>query len=160
MLSQNQIDAYNENGYLAIENVLSKDELKALHTVTDEYVEQSRRVTESNDIFDLEPGHTPESPKLRRIKKPAVAHPVYGQTMRHSGALDIISQLIGPNIRAIGHKLNMKSGEFGSPVEWHQDWAFFPHTNNNVLAIGICLDDMTEANGCLMVSHRKLKWPK
>jgi ectoine hydroxylase-related dioxygenase (phytanoyl-CoA dioxygenase family) len=77
--------------------------------------------------------------------------------MRHEGALDILAQLIGPNIRAIGHKLNMKSGSFGSPVEWHQDWAFFPHTNNNVLAIGICLDDMTEANGCLMVmpgSHK------
>lgn len=33
--------------------------------------------------------------------------------------LDIIAQLIGLNIRAIGHKLNRKSGEFGSSVEWY-----------------------------------------
>ena len=157
MLTQNQIDSYNENGYLAVENVLSSDELESLCTVTDDYVEQSRKITESDDIFDLEPGHTAVSPKLRRIKKPASHHPLYDATMRHAGSLDIISQLIGPDIRAIGAKLNMKSGEYGSPVEWHQDWAFFPHTNNNVLAIGICLDDMTEANGCLMVmpgSHK------
>lgn len=157
MLTQDQIDFYNENGFLAVENVLTDDELEALRQVTDDYVEQSRSVTESDDVFDLEPGHSPESPKLRRIKGPAAQHELYASTMRHEGALNILAQLIGPNIRAIGHKLNMKSGAFGSPVEWHQDWAFFPHTNNNVLAIGICLDDMTEANGCLMVmpgSHK------
>ena len=157
MLTQAQIDSYHVNGYLAVKNVLSDDELESLRQVTDDYVEQSRQVTKSDSIFDLEPGHTPESPKLRRIKQPASQHPIYGDTMRHAGALDILAQLIGPNIRAIGNKLNMKSGAFGSPVEWHQDWAFFPHTNNDVLAIGICLDDMTEANGCLMVmpgSHK------
>ena len=157
MLTQAEIDSYNENGYLAVESVLTDEELESLRQVTEDYVEQSRQVTESDNIFDLEPGHTPESPKLRRIKQPASQHPVYGETMRHAGVLDILAQLIGPNIRAIGNKLNMKSGAYGSPVEWHQDWAFFPHTNNDVLAIGICLDDMTEANGCLMVrpgSHK------
>lgn len=157
MLTQAEIDSYKENGYLAVESVLADEELESLRQVTEDYVEQSRQVTESDNIFDLEPGHTPESPKLRRIKQPASQHPIYGDTMRHAGILDILAQLIGPNIRAIGNKLNMKSGAYGSPVEWHQDWAFFPHTNNDVLAIGICLDDMTEANGCLMVmpgSHK------
>ena len=37
----------------------------------------------------------------------------------------------------------MKSGEFGSPVHWHQDWAFYPHTNDDVLAVGLAIDDMT-----------------
>ena len=51
----------------------------------------------------------------------------------------------------------MKSGGFGSPVEWHQDWAFYPHTNQDVLAVGILLDDMDADNGPLMMapsSHR------
>ena len=157
MLSQNEIDSYNKNGYLAVTNVLNAAELETLRHVTDAYVEQSRQIRENDEIFDLEPGHTPDSPKLRRIKKPAHVHPVYKKTMSHPVILDIIAQLIGPDICAIGHKLNMKSGGFGSQVEWHQDWAFFPHTNNNVLAIGLCLDDMTEANGCLMAipqSHK------
>ena len=46
----------------------------------------------------------------------------------------------------------MKSGEFGSPVEWHQDWAFYPHTNDDLLAVGVCIDDMNETNGCLLSS--------
>ena len=45
----------------------------------------------------------------------------------------------------------MKSAGYGSPVEWHQDWAFYPHTNDDVLATGIYLDDCDLANGPLMV---------
>ena len=51
----------------------------------------------------------------------------------------------------------MKSGEFGSPVHWHQDWAFYPHTNDDILAVGVAIDDMTRENGCLLAipeSHR------
>ena len=71
--------------------------------------------------------------------------------------MEIVSRLIGPNIRCNGQKLNMKSAEFGSPVEWHQDWAFYPHTNDDLLAVGIAIDAMTSENGCLMAipgSHR------
>ena len=44
----------------------------------------------------------------------------------------------------------MKSGGFGSPVEWHQDWAWYPFTNDDLLAVGVCMDDMMEENGCLL----------
>jgi phytanoyl-CoA hydroxylase len=46
----------------------------------------------------------------------------------------------------------MKSAVYGSPVEWHQDWAFYPHTNDDLLAIGVMLDDMDTENGPLLVS--------
>jgi hypothetical protein len=48
-------------------------------------------------------------------------------------------------------KLNMKSAGFGAPVEWHQDWAFYPHTNDDLAAVGIMLDDMTMENGAMLV---------
>ena len=38
-------------------------------------------------------------------------------------------------------KLNMKSAGYGAPVEWHQDWAFYPHTNDDLAAVGIMIDD-------------------
>src|SRR3546814_12432932 len=51
----------------------------------------------------------------------------------------------------------MKSAGYGAAVEWHQDWAFYPHTNDDILAVGVIIDDMSEENGPLMVfpgSHR------
>ncbi len=151
MLTQEQIDLYNENGYIGVEAVLSEEEVAALRRVTDEFVDKSREVVEHNDIFDLEPGHSPTSPRVRRIKNPCLYHTIYDQTLRHPNILGIVAQLIGSGIRYNGHKLNMKYPEFGSPVEWHQDWAFYPHTNDDLLAVGVVIDDMTVENGALMV---------
>ena len=70
MLSAAQVEAYNRNGYLAIENVLTRAELEELRRLTDEFVEKSRNVTANDAIFDLEAGHSATSPSLRRIKHP------------------------------------------------------------------------------------------
>lgn len=159
MLSQDQIDSYNKNGYLGVENVLDASEIDALRKTTDEFVEKSRAVTEHTDVFDLEPTHTPEAPKLRRLKSPILHHEVYRNTLHHAGILEIVSQLIGYGLRCNGNKLNMKLPEVGSPVEWHQDWAFYPHSNDDLLAVGVCIDDMTVENGALLVVPGSHKGP-
>jgi ectoine hydroxylase-related dioxygenase (phytanoyl-CoA dioxygenase family) len=157
MLTQKQIDFYNEFGYIGVEGVLSNDEIADLRRVTDEFVEKSRAVTENDAVFDLEPGHSAENPRLRRLKDPIKQHPVYMDTLHHPKIVQIVSQLIGFGLRSNGNKLNMKYAQFGSPVEWHQDWAFYPHTNDDLLAVGVCIDAMTMENGALLVipgSHR------
>ena len=100
------------------------------------------------------PGTRPKIPKLRRLKSPILLHEVYRNTLHHEKILGIVSQLIGYGLRCNGNKLNMKQPGYGSPVEWHQDWAFYPHTNDDLLAVGIVLDDMTEENGPLLVIPR------
>ena len=157
MLSSQEVEFYRENGYLGVENVLSREELEVMRGVIEEFVEKSRSVTQSDSVYDLEPGHTSENPLLRRLKEPIKQHEVFTQTLHHKKILEIVSQLIGPDLRCNGDKLNMKLAEFGSPVEWHQDWAFYPHTNDDLLAVGIAIDEMTEENGCLLVvqgSHK------
>lgn len=158
VLTQQQIDYYHEHGYVTVNDVISGDELAALRRVTDEMVEKARTLTESDDEFGLEPGHTFEDPRVQRVKRPSLHHETYASALHHDGILDIVSQLIGPGIRYTGEKLNMKSAGFGSVVEWHQDWAFMPHTNDDLLAVGVAIDDMTVDNGALLVvpgSHRR-----
>ena len=79
MLNAAQIAAYDRNGYLAIEDVLTTDELAELRHVTDEFVERSRNVGSNDRTFDLEPGHSAASPRLRRIIHPVTKHPVYAK---------------------------------------------------------------------------------
>ena len=159
MLTSKKIDFYHENGYLGVEGVLSADEVAELRRVTEGFVQLSGSVTEHTDVFDLEPGHTPESPKLRRLKDPVKQHEVYKKFLHHPRILDIVEQLIGPGLRTNGNKLNMKSPEYGSPVEWHQDWAFYPHTNDDILAVGVSMDEMKYENGCLLVIPGSHKGP-
>ena len=160
MLTQEQIDFYQTNGYIVVENVISAKDIAELRKVTDEFVDKSREATEHTNVFDLEPGHTPETPRLRRLKNPAVLHPIYDRMLRHDYILDSVAQLIGQNIRYQTSKLNMKSAGFGSPVEWHQDFAFGGDTtNDDMLSVGLAVDDMTRENGCLLFIPGSHKGP-
>ena len=75
-LTQKDLEFYNQNGYILVDNVLSKEEIKELSDVTDTFVEKSKSVTQNNEDFVLEPGHTAENPKLRRLKSPEHQHKV------------------------------------------------------------------------------------
>ncbi len=157
MLTNEQVKFYQDNGYLGLENVVPMAQIEEALRVVDELVEQSRTVSSHTAVYDLEPEHSPERPLLRRIKAPTNVHPFFDQLMRSDAILDCLEPLIGPNIRFQGDKLNMKTAAIGSPVEWHQDVAFYPHTNDDLLAVGVALDDCTLENGCLLVipgSHR------
>lgn len=108
MLNRDQINQYQEHGFLAIQDVLAREVIEAAGTVVDEFVEQSRGVTEHTAVFDLEPGHSAASPRVRRLKEPCAIHSVFDRISRLPAILDIAAELIGPAIRYQGSKLNMK----------------------------------------------------
>jgi ectoine hydroxylase-related dioxygenase (phytanoyl-CoA dioxygenase family) len=151
MISQQDVAFYRENGYLVVANVLSGAEVEELRRVTDEFVENARSRTSHDDIYDLEDSHSAAEPRVRRIKTPHQWHESYARIVAHAGILEVLKQLWGPSIRFDISKLNLKAAGYGAPVEWHQDWAFYPHTNDDLAAIGIMLDDVDDANGPLMV---------
>ncbi|MEZ5818869.1 MAG: phytanoyl-CoA dioxygenase family protein [Hyphomicrobiaceae bacterium] len=157
MLTPEQVDYYNEHGYLMVPEVLNAAELAELRQVVDEIVAGASKVTDHTDVYDLEDGHSPQSPRVRRIKTPHKHFDYFNRLVRKPSITARLAALIGPNIRLHGSKLNMKSAGFGAPVEWHQDWAFYPHTNDDVLATGILLDDCDMENGPMLMipgSHR------
>ena len=93
---------------------------------------------------------------MRRIKTPHLHHPEYARAARHPKIVAVLKDLWG-TVRFDTGKLNMKSAGYGAPIEWHQDWAFYPHTNEDLAAAGIMLDDCEMENGPMMVvpgSHR------
>lgn len=159
-LTDEQVKEYRRNGFIGVNNVFSMEEVEQLRRVTDEFVAQSAELTEHTELFDLDfaAGHSPESPKLRRITSPQKNHPVYDAAMRKEGLLDIVEQLLGPNIKLHHTKLNMKAPGGGAQVEWHTDWGFYPATNDDILEIGLTFDDMEIENGCLMGIPGSHKW--
>jgi len=161
MLTRDQVEAYRRDGYLVIDDVLSATELENLRGVVEGLVEASRSVTAHDHVYDLEPSHTPEEPRVRRIKEPHDVHPAFREIAFSNRIADILTPLIGTTsgIRYQTGKLNMKSAGHGAAVEWHQDWAFYPHTNDDLLAVGLYLDDCGPDNGPLMVLPGSHTWP-
>jgi ectoine hydroxylase-related dioxygenase (phytanoyl-CoA dioxygenase family) len=152
MISEKDVETYRRDGVIVVPQVLDGGTLEKVRQVIAELVAGAAEVTEHTDVYDLEPGHARENPRVRRIKAPHKVHPIFDEIVRSAPVIDILKKLIGPGLRLHGSKLNMKSAQYGSPVEWHQDWAFYPHTNDDILAIGVLLDDCDLANGPMLVT--------
>ncbi len=159
MLSKDQLAFYDKNGYLMIENAVTPEQLDRMREITYDLIEKSRPVTESNAVYDLDEGHSPEEPRLTRIKLPHIQNPYYWEVLQNSAMTSVLNDLLGPNTAIQTSKLNTKAPGGGAAVEWHQDWAFYPHTNDDMLAFGLMLEDVDMENGPLQVIPGSHKGP-
>lgn len=156
-LRAEQVDFYREHGYLVLERQITPAQLNGLREAVNELLAGASQVSENNALYDLEDTHTPQSPRVRRLKAPHLHHPAFANLIRDERLIGPMRALLGPSLRLQNVKLNLKSAGYGAAVEWHQDWAFYPYTNDDVLALGVMLDDFTPDNGPMMVlpaSHR------
>ena len=150
MLSNAQRAAYERDGVIVVPEVFSPNEIDELRRVTDEFVRNSASIATNDEIYDLEDTHSAQEPRVRRLKAPHLYHPAYFGASRNDKVVAILKDLWG-SVRFDTGKLNMKSAGYGAPVEWHQDWAFYPHTNDDLAAVGIMLDDCEMDNGPMLV---------
>ena len=63
MLSNEQKNFYSDEGYLLVEDVISSLQLKKILEITNDLIEKSRPIKESNHIYDLEKGHNENNSK-------------------------------------------------------------------------------------------------
>jgi ectoine hydroxylase-related dioxygenase (phytanoyl-CoA dioxygenase family) len=159
MLSNDEIAQYHQDGYILAKDVVSPEQLSKLQDMTYQLIEDSRTVSESNNIFDLDEGHSKDSPRLNRIKLPHKLDPYFWDILEQSKITSVIKSLLGENVQLQTSKLNTKPPGGGSSVEWHQDLAFYPLTNDSVLAVGLMLEDVTLDNGPLQVIPGSHKGP-
>ena len=158
-LSKDEINFYNDQGYLLVEDVISENQHKEMLALVDGFFEKSKMIRENDNIFDLEDGHSSDNPRLKRVKQPHQHSQFFWDIIKESKIEEILRDILGDNVSLKTSKLNTKAPGGGAAVEWHQDWAFYPHTNDNVLALGLMLNDVDIDNGPLMVIPESHKGP-
>ena len=100
MLTKAEIDEYREIGAIVVPDVLGAAELFELRAATDTLVAGARGLTSHNDIYDLEDSHTPDEPRVRRIKAAHLHHPVFRAAGRAIRASSPCSRTSGGRISA------------------------------------------------------------
>ena len=158
-LTQQELDRYERDGYLVITDEVPQDRLSAVIAETERMCAVAETVTAGTDMLDVDPSHTPEIPKVRRIKSQHEHSDFFAEFVAEPLIMDLLAPLMPSGIRVHNTKINMKSAGIGESIEWHQDWAFYPHTNDDVLAVGIYLDDCTAENGPMFVVPGSHKGP-
>ena len=131
--------------------------LDRLRAVVAAKIDESRALTASDDQFDLAPDHSAAKPNIRRLRKAVDQHPELWAFATDPAVVDLVADLLGPDVRFHSSKLNFKWSDGGEPVQWHQDIQAWPHTNFAVLTFGVYLDDTGPEQGPLVAlpgSHR------
>jgi ectoine hydroxylase-related dioxygenase (phytanoyl-CoA dioxygenase family) len=159
VLNQDQVEQFWADGYLLVENAVRPDLLQALQEDFTAWVEASREhsapygdTLDGRPRFDLEPGHTAESPALRRVNAPVEVSQNYFDAMATSRMTDCVADLIGPNVKFHHSKINAKLPGAATAVKWHQDFLFTPHSNDDLITALLMIDEVTKDNGPLEVA--------
>jgi ectoine hydroxylase-related dioxygenase (phytanoyl-CoA dioxygenase family) len=109
--------------------------------------------------FDIGAEHSAGHPALRRVNNPSEISETYLEVMQNSAVVDMVADLIGPNVKYHHCKINSKLPGNNTVVHWHQDFPYTPHTNDDIVTALLMLDDVTEENGCLLVVPGTHKGP-
>lgn len=164
-LTREQTEAFWRDGFLVAENAVTPAQLAALRAEIASWVEASRAhrapfgppTVDGRPRFDMGAEHSAEQPALRRINNPSDISPAYLEAMRDSRMADMIADLIGPDVKFHHCKINLKLTGAKTEVLYHQDFAYTPHTNDDIVTALLFLDDIDDTNGALTVvpgSHR------
>lgn len=153
ILTQKQRERYFEDGFILLEKFVPEATLERLRAVTDEMVERSRAITKRDAVWDIEPDHTADNPRLRRLSSPNDHHPAYWDyaSAADSPLPDAIADLVGPDVKFHHSKLNFKWSKGGAEVKWHQDIPAWPHTNYTPCTAGTYVYDCGREQGPLAI---------
>jgi phytanoyl-CoA hydroxylase len=156
-LTQEQKEHFQEQGYLAVENVFSAEEVENLRRSVDALSEQAQNLTESTDRFKLKAFDNGGGKLVQQVAEPHELGGTWMALARDNRLLDIVEGLLGPNIQLYYSMLMMKPPREGFKAPWHQDFAFFVHNRADILACMVAIDDATLENCCLRLipgSHK------
>ena len=157
VLSDDERARFDRNGWLSVPGLVERAWLDRLRDITEEFVDASRTLTESNMLYDLDAGHSADDPRLRRLSSPTDLHDGYWEFAADSVITDVAVDLLGPDVKFHHSKLNFKWANGGEEVKWHYDISFYPHTNYSPLTVGTYLYDCGMEQGplaCLPASHQ------
>ena len=148
---------FARDGYLVVPGVLDPATLGAVTAEATAICRGERGAIEGTSPAG--PGES-DVDVLRRhlcLHFPHKISPVLEHVARRPAVVDLLTAVIGPNVKLVQTMLFIKSE--GRPGQaWHQDEYFIPTRDRSLTAAWIALDDATVENGCLWVipgSHRR-----
>jgi ectoine hydroxylase len=154
-LSADQVQAYERDGFLLLENLLPEDEVQAL------LAEVGRMTRDPAVVRREEAIAEPGSDAVRSIFMVHVLSPLVMRLASDPRLIDVARQILGSEVYIHQSRANMKPGFKGKEFYWHSDFETW-HVEDGMpsmraLSCSVLLTDNNACNGPLMLvpgSHR------
>ncbi|HEX8339036.1 MAG TPA: phytanoyl-CoA dioxygenase family protein [Pyrinomonadaceae bacterium] len=151
-VSREQIESYEESGFLLLPNYFSQAEVETLRA------ELPRVLGLSSPEKVVEK----EGTTVRSVYGSHKANEIFGRLSRHPRLVGPARALLGGDVYVYQFKINVKAAFGGDVWQWHQDYIYWLKEDGmpsaRVVNFIVYLDEMSEFNGPLFLlpgSHRE-----
>jgi ectoine hydroxylase len=148
-LSKEQLDSYEKNGFLQIQDLFSEKEVRDLQNAIFELQDASRN-SDSNKVV-----REPESEEIRSIFHVHNDDSYFKNVANDQRIIDIVNYLLGSDVYIHQSRINYKPGFKGKEFDWHSDFETW-HVEDGMprmraVSVSIALSDNYSFNGPLML---------
>ena len=155
-LTNEQTTFYEENGYLHLEELFSKDELGTFQAELERLRLEAEKEKTPEVVLE------PDGNAIRSIFAIHKSNALVGRLSRDRRLVDIVSFLLGSQVYIHQSRINYKPGFEGKQFYWHSDFETW-HLEDGMprmraISCSIALSDNYEFNGPLLVipgSHKQ-----
>ena len=150
-LSEKQIAAFHDEGYLIVRGVFDAEEADILRAAA--AADQSFK----ENAYDLEDG---EGGKAQLVLWNSAGEDLWGAIASSERIVNAMEQLLGDEVYHYHSKMSIKQPRTGGAWSWHQDYGYWYQNGCLWPDMGsafIAVDPNTRENGCLQVlkgSHK------
>lgn len=132
-LTNEQIDAYNRDGYVKGLRVFSSEEMADHRHYFDELL--AKVMAAGKDSYSI-----------------STAHLTYGRVydlLTHPRIVAYVKDILGENVVGWGSHYFCKMPHDGKRVSWHQDASFWPMSPSKTVTVWLAIDDADVENACM-----------
>jgi len=133
MLSKEQLDTYNREGYLKGFPIFDSQEIGEIRTYFDGVLEEV--LAGGGDSYSIISAHLKYGPVYDLIKHPKI--------------VAYIQDILGEDVVGWGAHFFCKMPHDGKKVAWHQDASFWPLTPSKTVTAWLAIDDADVENACM-----------
>jgi ectoine hydroxylase-related dioxygenase (phytanoyl-CoA dioxygenase family) len=156
LLSSAQLQSYENDGYLVVEDLVSSNELAALRERLREYTHGGRsrnglqvQVEPRVERGEVQVQHPGDG--IRKIDLLVQHDELFQKLALHAKMVAVVTAILGPDVKLFRNTLLLKPPEVGSQKGWHQDSPYWPIEPMALCSCWFPLDDATLENGCMVV---------
>ncbi|MBB2151365.1 phytanoyl-CoA dioxygenase family protein [Pedobacter gandavensis] len=158
-LTEEQIQFFNENGYLSNIKLLEEEQIDFLKNDLHQITNVNHPGNALFHEFHSNESSNPETVLFHALGAWRIT-PGFHDTLWNPAFLMAASQLLGnQGVRFWHDQLFCKPAKHGGVVAWHQDYSYWTRTvPMQHLTCWVGLDDSSVENGCLLYIPKSHKW--
>lgn len=148
MITTTQIEYFQNNGYLIVDDLLKPSEIIYYRQVYEDFL--SGKIDTKAHRSDLSGAKKGEKERITQIMRPSVLFQDLLNGVLHQKATQIAKLLMGDDMELDFDMLIDKLPHTNTPTPWHQDEAYWVDMpDKRAVSCWLALDDVVKENGCM-----------